>query len=303
MNDSELCNETKKVRKPVWLKVRLPSCDSFGNVKNILKQYCLNTVCEEASCPNMGECWGKGTATFMLMGNICTRNCHFCLVKSGNPNGILDHSEPKKIASAVKDLKLSYVVLTSVDRDDLSDCGSEHFAHTINKIKKINQDVIIEALIPDFKGNINFLKKIVEAKPNVIGHNIETVKSLTYKVRDIRSTYEQSIKVLKNVKILDSKIFTKSSIMLGLGEDSNEVIMAMKDLINAKVDFLTIGQYLQPSNRNLKVKEYIDPEKFELFEKKGREMGFLHVLSSPLARSSYMSSELLIEYMRKNKIL
>ena len=286
--------------KPNWLKVRLPSGESFVDMKRLLRKNKLHTVCEEAGCPNLGECWGLGTATFMLLGDVCTRHCHFCQVKSGNPRGFLDLIEPLNIADAVKHLKLKYIVLTSVDRDDLLDGGAEHFAKTIKAIKNIDTKIVVESLIPDFAGNIDSLKMVVDSHPDVIGHNLETVRSLTPKVRDRRANYSQSLNVLIHIKKLDPKIFTKSSLLLGIGEKEEEVIVTMHDLRNGKVDFITLGQYLQPSLRNLKVVEYIKPERFDYLKKIGEDMGFLHVASSPLVRSSYRSSEYFIENIVNN---
>lgn len=227
----------------------------------------------------------------MLMGDICTRGCRFCNVNHGKPSP-LDPLEPQRVADAVAKLKLDYVVLTSVDRDDLPDFGASHLAEAIITIKKKYPEVIVEALIPDFQGKIELLSKVVSASPEVIGHNIETVERLTPKVRDVRAGYRQSLEVLRNVKILDHKIYTKSSIMLGLGETEEEVITTMYDLKKARVDILTLGQYLQPSPKHLEVVEYIHPDKFSYYKKLGEEMGFLYVASGPLVRSSYKAGEL-----------
>jgi lipoic acid synthetase len=277
-------------RKPHWLKVRPPS-DEAIRLKRFLKKLKLHTVCEEAHCPNIHTCWGGGTATLMLMGDICTRGCRFCNVNHGKPSP-LDPLEPQRVADAVAKLKLDYVVLTSVDRDDLPDFGASHLAEAIITIKKKYPEVIVEALIPDFQGKIELLSKVVSASPEVIGHNIETVERLTPKVRDVRAGYRQSLEVLRNVKILDHKIYTKSSIMLGLGETEEEVITTMYDLKKARVDILTLGQYLQPSPKHLEVVEYIHPDKFSYYKKLGEEMGFLYVASGPLVRSSYKAGEL-----------
>jgi len=273
-------------RKPDWLKIKLPAGGNYNRIKATLRKYDLHTVCEGAHCPNVGECWGRGTATLMLMGNTCTRGCRFCAISSGKPKP-LDPLEPGKIAQAIKAWGLNYVVLTSVCRDDLPDGGAAHFAKTIIAIRERSPKAIVEALIPDFCGNIEALKSVVEAKPQVIGHNVETVERLTPKVRDRRANYHQSLAVLENVKRLDSEIYTKSSLMLGLGEAEEEVLQAMRDLRAVGVDILTLGQYLQPSSRHLKVIEYIHPEKFAYFKQRGEELAFKYVASGPLVRSSW----------------
>jgi lipoic acid synthetase len=274
--------------KPSWLKIKPPT-KKFSDVKDILKNHHLYTVCQGAHCPNMSECWSHGTATFMVMGDTCTRFCRFCQVKHGTPQE-LDKDEPKNLAEAVKKLKLKYVVVTSVDRDDLEDLGSKHISSCIKYLKQIPQ-LKVEALIPDFQGNIECLKTVTEAKPDVLGHNIEVVERLQEKARDKRASYEQSLSVLRNIKKLDKKILTKSSIMLGLGETEKEVISAMKDLIKNKVDMITLGQYLQPGKKNLKVVEYINPEKFKYYEKQAYNMGFMFCASGPFVRSSYKAHE------------
>jgi lipoic acid synthetase len=277
--------------RPDWVRAKAPIGPTHSRLKELMKQYSLHTVCEEAHCPNVGECWGSGTATFMIMGKLCTRACRFCNVKSGKPNGALDAEEPANIARAVKDLGLSYVVLTSVDRDDLSDGGAGHFARTISMIRTLAPDACIEALIPDFRGETAALKIVVQAGPDVIGHNLETTEPLTPKVRDPRASYPQSLKVLESVKHMNGRILTKSSLMLGLGEREGEVVQAFRDLRAARADFLTLGQYLRPSPRNLPVIEYVTPEKFEHYRKAAEELGFLYVASGPLVRSSYRAGE------------
>ncbi|MBI2649758.1 lipoyl synthase [Candidatus Woesearchaeota archaeon] len=238
----------QKLEKPQWLKIKLAVNDEFSNIKNTLKKHELHTVCEEAHCPNISECWNTGTATFMLMGDVCTRGCRFCAVKTGNPMQKLDADEPKKLAQALAEIKLfDYVVLTSVNRDDLADGGASHFTDCIKEIKKAYPEIIVEVLIPDFNGNVNSLKKIADAKPEVIAHNIETVERLQKKIRDPRASYKQSLNVLENVKKLNPRIYTKSSIMLGLEETDEEVLQSMKDLRAIDVDILTIGQYLRPT--------------------------------------------------------
>jgi len=289
--------------KPDWLRVRYPSGGNYEKIKGLLRNHSLHTVCEEAHCPNVAECWGGGTATFMLMGDTCTRGCRFCMVKSGNPHGALDIFEPVKVAEAIADLGLRYVVITSVDRDDLPDGGADHFASTIRAIKRRDPDVITEVLIPDFQGNLDDVKKIVDAKPEVIAHNIETTKPLTPLVRDPRATYEQSLHVLKSIKDLNPSIYTKSSIMMGLGELELDVISAMKDLREVDVSILTLGQYLRPSKGHVLVSEYLSPERFEHYRHLAEELGFLYVASGPFVRSSYRAGEFFLEALIRKKKL
>lgn len=287
--------EKRYTPKPSWLKVRAPSGERYLEIKNLLKSLNLATVCQEAQCPNMGECWGGGTATFMLMGEVCTRGCRFCAVKTGNPKGKIDNDEPEKVGQAIAKMGLDYVVITSVNRDDLPDQGSSHFSRTISVIKKNDPKLIVEVLTPDFRGNRDLVQKLVEAKPDVFAHNIETVERLTPKVRDPRAKYQQSLDVLRWVKEIDSSRFTKSSIMLGLGETDEEVLQSLKDLRSIGCDVVTFGQYLQPYKRLLKVNEYITPEKFSFWQKTAEEMGFLYVASGPLVRSSYRAGEYFIK--------
>jgi lipoic acid synthetase len=285
--------------KPDWVRAKAPLGPTYARLKELMKQYSLHTVCEEAHCPNVGECWGGGTATFMIMGQLCTRACRFCNVKSGKPNGILDAEEPANVARAVKDIALKYVVLTSVDRDDLPDGGSRHFAQTIAAIRALAPDAGIEALIPDFGGGLAELQTVVEARPDVIGHNLETTGPLTSKVRDPRASYHQSLKVLEHVKQLNRGVFTKSSLMLGLGEREEDVLQTFRDLRAVGTDFLTLGQYLRPSPRNLPVVEYVTPERFSHYQKVAEELGFLYVASGPLVRSSYRAGEYFVHKMIK----
>lgn len=290
----------QKLEKPEWLKIKLNTNDNFIAIKNTLKQHNLHTVCESAHCPNISECWNTGTATFMLMGDTCTRACKFCAVKTGNPMKKLDVDEPKKLALALGEIRLfDYVVLTSVNRDDLEDGGASHFAECIKGIKKSYPEIIIEVLIPDFKGDITALRKIVDAKPEVVAHNIETVERLQKKVRDVRANYKQSLTVLENVKNMNSEIYTKSSIMLGLGELDEEVIQAMKDLRAINVDILTIGQYLRPTDWHIPIREFVEPQKFEYFKQKAVELGFLFCAAGPLVRSSYKAGELFMRNIIK----
>jgi len=283
--------------KPEWLKVKMPSGENYKRLKVLSAELGLHTVCEEAHCPNIGECWGGGTATFMLLGDTCTRGCRFCAVKSGNPNLVVDELEPVKIAIALKEMNLSYVVLTSVDRDDLPDGGAGHFSQTILETKKRNPALLIEVLTPDFKGDLNSIRTIVNAHPDVFAHNIETVKRLQRKARDIRAGYDQSLAVLKAVKDLDPSIYTKSSIMLGLGETDVEVEEAMQDLRETDVDVLAIGQYLRPSSWHLEVEDYIPPSRFDELRDLGESMGFKYVASGPLVRTSYRAGEYFMENM------
>ncbi len=280
--------------KPDWLKIRPPSGQNYTHIKAALRKYGLHTVCEEAHCPNVHECWGGGTATLMLMGDVCTRGCRFCAVTSGQP-GYLDPLEPWKTAQVLSEWGLDYVVLTSVARDDLPDGGAGHFANTIKAIKEQTPSMLVEVLIPDFQEDIESLRKVVEAKPDVIDHNIETIERLTPQVRDRRANYRQSLRVLENVKKLDSQMFTKSSIMAGLGESDAEIYQAMDDLRAVGVDILTLGQYLRPSQRHLEVVEYIHPDKFAEWGKMGESKGFRYVASGPLVRSSYRAGEFFIK--------
>lgn len=280
--------------KPEWLKTRLQTTGEFVKVGETVKNLGLNTVCESAHCPNISECWSGGTATFMVMGDTCTRGCRFCEVTHGKAKE-LDIFEPVKLAKAVKEFNLDYVVITSVDRDDLPDQGSTHFATCIKAVKKMNPGILVEVLIPDFRGREELIKNVVDAGPDVIAHNIETVRRLQRFVRDMRANYDQSISVLKIVKKLNPDVRTKSSIMLGLGETKQEVVEAMDDLRKADVDFFTIGQYLRPTKRQMAVEEYVHPEVFERLKSIGKQKGFHYVTSGPFVRSSYRAGELFIK--------
>lgn len=290
------------IRKPVWIRVRAPSGENYVKFKQTLGVQKLYTVCEEAKCPNIAECWGTGTATIMIMGDTCTRGCRFCAVKSGIPD-TLDAEEPTRVARAIKEWGLRYVVITAVCRDDLEDGGAEHFAKTIRAVKILCPKTIVEPLIPDFIGNEDSIRKIIDSQPEVISHNIETVARLTPKVRDTRASYEQTLQVLKKIKDIDSKIYTKSSIMLGLGETKEEVVQTMTDLRSAGVNILTMGQYLQPTLKHLPVVEYIAPEKFNALKEIGNIMGFTYVASGPLIRSSFKAGEFFLENIIKHKTL
>ena len=273
----------ERVRKPKWLKVKLPTATAYKNVRSVVKKHKLHTICESGNCPNTGECWGAGTATFMILGNICTRSCGFCNVQTGRPLSV-DINEPKNIANSVKIMKVKHAVITSVDRDDLTDGGSTIWAETVKEIRKINPETTIETLIPDFKGKKEDIQKIIDVVPEVVSHNMETVERLTKKVR-IQAKYRRSLDTLKI--LYKGGIRTKSGIMLGLGEEDDEIIQTMKDLREVGVSIMTIGQYLQPSAKHLPVFEYIHPDKFEMFKNIGLKLGFRIVESGPLVRSSY----------------
>ena len=278
------------LRKPDWLKIKIPSGEDYLRVKKTLRTYNLNTVCEESSCPNVSKCWESGTATIMIMGNMCTRVCRFCDVSSGRP-APLDPDEPKRVAEAIKQWNLRYIVITSVCRDDLKDGGAAHFAKTIKSVKLACPNTIVEPLIPDFNYDSNSIKKIIESEPEVVSHNVETVRRLSSKVRDSRATYDQSLSVLKKIKEINPKIYTKSSFMVGHGETKEEVIQTASDLKSANVDVITAGQYLQPSLNHLPVVEYVHPEKFASYQKIFEEMGFLHVVVGPFVRSSFQAAD------------
>ena len=287
-----------RARKPEWLKMRPPSGERFTEIKGVLRDHDLHTVCEEASCPNMGECWsgqdGAGTATFMLMGERCSRGCNFCDVETGGMEP-LDEDEPENVASAVAEIGLDYVVLTSVDRDDLPDQGAAHFARTIREIKRRDPEILVEVLIPDFRGEANLVGKIIDAEPDVIAHNVETVDRLQWPVRDRRAGYEQSLSVLRQAAE-ESDAFTKTSLMLGVGEYHHEVYRTMRDLRAAGVDIVTFGQYLQPSRSHLEVSEFVHPDVFETYRRIAEdELDFLYCASGPMVRSSYRAGELFLE--------
>jgi lipoic acid synthetase len=282
------------IRRPVWLRVRPPGGENYTKVKYSLKSRGLHTVCEEARCPNISECWGGGTATIMIMGNTCTRGCRFCAVNSGKPN-LLDPLESEKVAIAVKEWGLGYVVITSVCRDDLEDGGAGHMANTIKAIKSLCPTLKVESLIPDFRGNVDSIRKIVESGPEVLSHNIETVRRLSPKIRDVRASYDQSLSVLRKCREIEPDIYTKSSIMLGLGESEEEIIDTLTDLRSVGVDIITMGQYLQPSLQHLPVRDYLSLERFSSLKEIAERMGFDYVSSGPLVRSSYRAGEFYIE--------
>lgn len=284
-------------RKPSWLKIKLPTGERqqrYARIKARSRELGLTTVCEEAQCPNIGECWGGGTATFMVMGSICTRGCRFCAVNTSRNGAPLDPDEPHNLAVAISEMELDYVVVTSVDRDDIADGGAAHFAACIQSIHDVNPQTLVEVLIPDFCGNTTQINKVVQAKPEVLAHNIECIERLTPTVRDPRASYKQSLEVLANAKALGAQ-YTKSSIMVGLGESYEEVLECMRDLRAVDVDFLTIGQYLRPSGKHLALERYVSPDEFEAYKKAGLEMGFAIVASGPLVRSSYKAGEFFIQ--------
>ncbi len=273
----------KRVKKPEWLKVKLPTGKAYKNIRSITKERSLHTICESGNCPNMGECWGAGTATFMILGNICTRSCGFCNVKTGRPLPV-DMQEPYKVAESVKLMGIKHAVITSVDRDELKDGGSSIWAETIRQIRKQNPSTTMETLIPDFKGKKEDIQRIIDVAPEVVSHNIETVKRLTKRVR-IQAKYERSLDTLNILH--KGGMRTKSGIMLGLGETEEEVIESMHDLRKVGVSVLTLGQYLQPTTKHLPVVEFIHPDKFARLKQIGLELGFKYVESGPLVRSSY----------------
>lgn len=280
------------MRKPSWLKTSLPLGEEFNRVNAILTRHHLNTVCSSARCPNLSECWNSGTATIMLLGNVCTRHCRFCSVKTGTPQGKIEPDESERVARAVKELGLKYLVLTSVDRDDLFDLGAGIFARTVKILKSQIPEIKIEVLVPDFGAKEELLHLVVDSGPDVFGHNLETVERLSPFVRDHRSSYQQSLTVLKKVKKMSPPLLTKSGLMLGLGETKSEVLQTIADLRSAGCDIITLGQYLQPNRRCLPVTRYWTPEEFKELEEAGRKMGFRHIFAAPLVRSSYQAEKI-----------
>lgn len=278
-----IMQETKRRQKPDWLKIKVPKGKEYIGVKDIVDRKQLHTICTSGKCPNKEDCWGRGTATFMILGNTCTRSCKFCAVETGRPSGI-DWHEPRRVAESIRQMNLKHCVITSVDRDDLEDGGAAIWAATVRMVKELNPDTTIETLVPDFRGRHEFLAKVIEARPDVISHNLETVRRLTPQVRSA-AIYERSLEVVKWIG--ESGIRSKSGIMLGLGETEEEVLQVMDDLRGVNCDVLTIGQYLQPSLKHLPVQEYVSPAQFEKYRLAGIEKGFRHVESGPLVRSSY----------------
>ena len=286
---SETINEIKEIRqaKPKWLRVKLPTGNSYKKVRKLVSKHKLHTICESGNCPNMGECWGAGTATFMILGNICTRSCGFCAVATGKPQAV-DWSEPERVARSVKLMEVKHAVVTSVDRDDLKDGGSIIWSDTVKAIRRVSPNTTMETLIPDFKGNMDQVQRIIDVAPEVVSHNMETVKRLTRSVR-IQARYERSLSVLKYLK--EGGMRTKTGIMLGLGETEDEVVEAMKDLVAVGLDVLTLGQYLQPTPKHLPVLDFITPEQFAKYKEIGLELGIQYVESRPLVRSSYKAEK------------
>ncbi len=281
--------------KPAWLRATLPTGARYQTLKATVQELRLHTVCQEALCPNIGECWTHGTLTVMILGGICTRACKFCAVDTGNPRGFLDPEEPVRVAEAIARLGIRYVVLTSVDRDDLPDGGAAHFAATIRAIKEKAPGVLVEALTPDFQGDLKAVETVLDANPEVYAQNLETVRRLTPKVRDPRAGYEQTLGVLAHAKRVRPHILTKSSLMLGLGEREEEILEAMRDLRQAGVDILTLGQYLRPTPAHLPVERYVPPEDFQRYAAWGYELGFKEVFAGPLVRSSYRADRVFLE--------
>lgn len=274
-------------RKPSWLRVKVPTGQGYQAVKDNVRKHRLSTVCEESMCPNIGECWAHGTATIMLMGSVCTRACRFCAVDTGNPHGWLDGNEPRQAAESVRLMNLKYVVLTSVDRDDLPDGGAGHYAACVRAIKEVNPQTAVEALTPDFRGQTGHVATVVDSGLEVFAQNVETVRRLTHPVRDARAGYDQTLQVLSFAKRHRPEVLTKTSLMLGLGEREDEIRETLEDLRKIDVDIVTFGQYLRPTMNHLPVKRYVPPEDFAKYRQWGLDMGFLEVVSGPLVRSSY----------------
>ncbi len=272
-----------KIKKPEWLRVKLPTGEQYLKVRNLVDQHKLHTICESGNCPNMGECWGAGTATFMILGNICTRSCGFCAVATGRPL-VADSKEPNRVAESVKLMGVKHCVITSVDRDDMKDGGSIIWAETIRAVRRASPGTTLETLIPDFKGEMHNVQRIIDVMPEIVSHNVETVRRLTKQVR-IQAQYDRSLAVLRFLS--DGGCRTKSGIMVGLGEQDHEVFETMQDLRAAGVEIMTIGQYLQPTKKHIPVKEFVHPEKFALYKKVGQDIGFRYIESGPLVRSSY----------------
>ena len=284
MSETTTTQAPARTPKPKWLRVKLPTGKKYTELRGLVDKYELHTICTSGSCPNMGECWGEGTATFMILGNICTRSCGFCGVQTGRPDTV-DWAEPEKVARSIKIMSIKHAVITSVDRDDLPDQGTIIWTETVKAIRRMNPNTTLETLIPDFQGREDLLDRIVEVAPEVVSHNMETVRRLTREVR-IQAKYDRSLEALKYLKEQGVQR-TKSGLMLGLGETEEEVIASMEDLRNAKVDIITLGQYLQPSKKHLLVADFITPEQFKKYDVLGKKMGFRHVESGALVRSSY----------------
>lgn len=286
------------LKKPSWLKVPLSNSPKFNEVKTLVESHQLSTVCQEAKCPNIGECWSHGTATIMIMGSVCTRACRFCAVDTGNPKGWLDPHEPENAAHTVATMNLDYIVITSVNRDDLTDGGASHFAKTVTAIKKASPHTKIETLTPDFQGDTRAVDLLVDAKIDVFAQNIETVKRLTHPVRDPKAGYEQTLKLLQYAKKTYPNLLTKTSLMLGLGETEEEIKACLQDIKQHDVDIVTLGQYLRPTMHHLPIERYVTPHEFKLYRQWGLDMGFLEVVSGPLVRSSYRADQV----FKKNNV-
>jgi lipoic acid synthetase len=291
MTTIDLIDPQPPRRKPNWLKVTLPHGETYEHLREQVRRLDLHTVCQEARCPNIGECWGAGTATIMILGDTCTRGCHFCNVKTGSPKGEVDWLEPKRVAAAVAELGWQYLVLTAVDRDDLADGGAAIFANTVRMIHKAAPGAKVECLTGDFAGDLAALDVVLDARPEVLAHNLETVDRLQDTVRDRRASYAQSLSILAHAKRSGKVTYTKTSLMLGLGETEDEIAQAMDDARAIGVDIFTMGQYLQPSKRHLSVVEFVTPEKFARLQTLGETKGFVQVVSSPLSRSSYHAEQ------------
>lgn len=295
-------DRSSRTPKPRWLKVKMPGGPRYNRIKSRARTLKLHTVCEEARCPNIGECWGGGTATFMVMGGICTRGCRFCAVTTRKRGMTLDPHEPANLGETIAEMDLDYVVVTSVDRDDLDDQGAGHFAACVHEIRRQSPKTMVEVLIPDFQGRRDLLHLVVDAQPDVIAHNIECTEPLQSRVRDPRAGYQQSLDVLLGIKERDPSRYTKSSIMVGFGAPEADVIQTMRDLRSVGCDFLTVGQYLQPTKKHLPVTEFVTPEQFDRYRDIGLELGFHYVASGPLVRSSYKAGEYFIrEFVQKKQ--
>jgi lipoic acid synthetase len=279
--------------KPKWLRAKMPAGKAFSEVRQTVREHRLSTVCEESMCPNIGECWNEGTATIMVMGSVCTRACRFCAVDTGNPKGWLDKAEPENTAKAVQMMGLKYLVITSVDRDDLADGGAQHYADCVRAVKRLNPGTAVEALTPDFSGVMPHVEKVVDSGLQVFAQNVETVERLTHPVRDPRASYAQTLAVLAHAKKYRPDVLTKTSLMLGLGELDGEVLKTMDDLRNVGVDIVTFGQYLQPTPNHLAIERYVTPDEFDTYRQEGLDKGFLEVVSGPLVRSSYRAERVL----------
>ncbi len=289
-------------RKPSWLRSEIPAGENYVRLKGLLRDRGLHTICEEGKCPNVAECWSGGTATFMLLGDVCTRGCRFCNVMTRKRGTDVDREEPYKVAEAATSMGLDYVVITSVDRDDLPDGGASHFAATIEKVYELSQgQLMVEVLTPDFRGNKDDIATVIQAKPTVFSHNLETVRRLTPKVRDPRCSFDQSLEVLRYAKEVDPSTVTKSSIMLGLGETTDDILAAMDEMRDVGIDILTLGQYLQPTTKHVLVSEFVPPSRFDELAEEGRKRGFAFVAAGPLVRSSYRAGELFIKNFIKER--